>query len=43
MNAVATPDFFLGVAIAVPFVFVALALLYVFLTRSRDHRPHPGE
>jgi hypothetical protein len=43
MNDVGTSDFLWGVALAVPFFFVALALHYVYLTRPSDHHPHPGE
>jgi hypothetical protein len=43
MSTIGTSEFFWGAAIAVPFVFVGLALLYAFLTRPKDHHPHPGE
>ncbi len=35
-------EILLGLAIAMPFIFVALGLLYVLLTRPKDHL-RPGE
>ena len=37
-----TPKFMMGLAVTMPAIAVALAVLYAYLTRPRDHL-HPGE